>query len=482
MKEIKYLKPFGRMCITLGMLPSSYKESLTYEEQLLWLFNYFEKTLIPAIDENAEALKELQVYYEELKSYVEHYFDNLDVQTEIDNKLDEMAEQGQLADIIAQYLGLAGVLAFDTLEDLEEATNIVDGSIALILGKDEFNDGKSTYYKIREIKNSDVVDGDNLIAIDYDDQLVGEKIKNTIYVHQVDGAPTKKNIYVDSVNGNDNNSGTTIITPLKTLDKVFEKFLNKGNLVLRIFMSPGTYSFNRYTMNASAIHFFHLGNTNDDVIINFTNPYYSGVDYYNIAFYNCHINFHGNNSNQKLILNGGTSCSEIYIEGGSFVFANCEINDMKVTNYGSYIGASATKFPEINGRSGNFYLYSSSEIGTSYLINCKVDINEGIFNPSLNVNNNSGYYIHSLGSDIVIHGTTYIDNTNAPVKNGFIRVQGGKLVLESILNQMGSETFTGNVDIVDSILIASQTRYDSMKALANSVVVDSQSITSTLTL
>ena len=55
--------------------------------------------------------------FNELEKYVDDYFADLDVQEEINNKLDEMAESGELTDIIAQYLDLAGVLAFDTIAD-----------------------------------------------------------------------------------------------------------------------------------------------------------------------------------------------------------------------------------------------------------------------------------------------------------------------------------------------------------------------------
>ena len=103
MIKIDKLNPFGRLCVTLGMLPSSYKESLTYEEQLLWMLNYIEKTLIPTINNNAQAVEELQTLYLELKSYVDSYFKNLDVQEQINKKLDEMAQDGTLAAIIEDY-------------------------------------------------------------------------------------------------------------------------------------------------------------------------------------------------------------------------------------------------------------------------------------------------------------------------------------------------------------------------------------------
>ena len=80
MIKIDKLNPFGRLCITLGMLPSPYKESLTYEEQLLWMLNYIEKTLIPTINNNAQVVEELQALYLELKSYVDSHFENLNVQ------------------------------------------------------------------------------------------------------------------------------------------------------------------------------------------------------------------------------------------------------------------------------------------------------------------------------------------------------------------------------------------------------------------
>lgn len=102
LKNVQNLKPFTKFCCTIGNLPSSYLVSMTYEEQLLWLCDYLEKTVIPTVNNNAEAVKELQDLYIQLKSYVDNYFQNLDVQNEINNKLDEMARDGTLAKIINQ--------------------------------------------------------------------------------------------------------------------------------------------------------------------------------------------------------------------------------------------------------------------------------------------------------------------------------------------------------------------------------------------
>lgn len=97
------LPPFKKMCITIGNLPSSFMESMTYYECLCWLYEYFEKTLLPAINTNSEAITELQNAFTTLKNYIDNYFENLDVQEEINNKLDEMASDGTLESIIDEY-------------------------------------------------------------------------------------------------------------------------------------------------------------------------------------------------------------------------------------------------------------------------------------------------------------------------------------------------------------------------------------------
>ena len=173
--NVRKLRPFTRFIYTIGELPSSYLMSMTYEEQLIWFCNYLEKTVIPAINNNGQAVEELQNLFTELQSYVNSYFDNLDVQEEINNKLDDMAEHGELTDIIAQYLGLAGVLAYDTKADMKNAENIANGSIMKTLGSSTMTDGGGRFYKAREIENTDVIDDVNIIAL-HDPTLVAELI------------------------------------------------------------------------------------------------------------------------------------------------------------------------------------------------------------------------------------------------------------------------------------------------------------------
>lgn len=103
-QEVENLPPFPHFCYTIGMIPTSYKNSLTYEEQLMWLCDFLENTVIPTVNNNGKAVTELQNLYIQLHTYVDNYFTNLDVQEEINNKLDAMAADGSLDNIFQPYL------------------------------------------------------------------------------------------------------------------------------------------------------------------------------------------------------------------------------------------------------------------------------------------------------------------------------------------------------------------------------------------
>lgn len=113
---------------------------------------------------------------ESLTDFVSNYFDNLDVQEEINNKLNEMAEDGTLQEIITSYLNVNGILAFNTVNDMKNATNLINGSFVKTFGKNNLNDGLGRFYKIREITNTDVIDNINIIPINTNNTLVAELI------------------------------------------------------------------------------------------------------------------------------------------------------------------------------------------------------------------------------------------------------------------------------------------------------------------
>ena len=154
-------------------IPAVYDNTMTYYEELCAMISYLEKQVTPAVNANTTGLAAL-------KKYVEDYFKDLDIQTEIDNKLDEMAESGQLAEIIAQYIELNGVLAYDTKTQLKAANNLVNGSICETLGATNITDGKGSLYKIRTITSSDVVDDENIVALTNYPTLIAQRTNKVI--------------------------------------------------------------------------------------------------------------------------------------------------------------------------------------------------------------------------------------------------------------------------------------------------------------
>lgn len=137
----------------------------------------------------------------DLQNYVNNYFDNLDIQEEVNNKLNEMVESGELAELISQYLESKAVIGFNTTSALSQATNLVNGSIARTLGRNQYNDGYGAFYKIRQRTNSDTPDGYNIIVLTNTENLVAERILNQSIINLENEVeelkePTKKYLFV----------------------------------------------------------------------------------------------------------------------------------------------------------------------------------------------------------------------------------------------------------------------------------------------
>lgn len=103
LNKVEILPPFKNFFATVGNIPSSYQESMTYYEMLQWFCNYLENTVIPTLNNNGQSVIELQNLFTQLHDYVEKYFNDLDVQEEINNKLDIMASDGTLNELLLPY-------------------------------------------------------------------------------------------------------------------------------------------------------------------------------------------------------------------------------------------------------------------------------------------------------------------------------------------------------------------------------------------
>ena len=122
MGNYKSLQPFRYWC--QKVLPLVYDDSLSYYELLCKVVDYLNKTM-----EDVETLhgdvNNLHTAYEELQNYVNTYFSSLDVQQEINNKLDNMATSGELTTIITPFLENALSPVFvDSTEEMKDKTKL----------------------------------------------------------------------------------------------------------------------------------------------------------------------------------------------------------------------------------------------------------------------------------------------------------------------------------------------------------------------
>ena len=187
MKELKSLPKIIHQCMTIGEIPTSYKYSLTYEEQLMWFCKFLQDEVIPVVNNNSDAVQELQ-------NYVATFFDNLDVQEEVNTKLDEMAGSGELEELIAEYLNTKAIIGFETKSEMKAGTNFIVGTIVKTLGNTNALTGDGHYYKVRTLTSGDVIDDDNIIALTNFPTLIAEKIPD-YYLNQL--ASTISNIQDD---------------------------------------------------------------------------------------------------------------------------------------------------------------------------------------------------------------------------------------------------------------------------------------------
>lgn len=127
--DVKNLQPIQKFAMSIGAIPESYLLSLTFQELALWLCDYLKNTVIPTINNNSDAVSELQQLYIQLKNYVDNYFNNLDVQDEINNKLDDLVDDGTLTNLIKNYVNPFIDEQNSNIENFKETINLNINSI-----------------------------------------------------------------------------------------------------------------------------------------------------------------------------------------------------------------------------------------------------------------------------------------------------------------------------------------------------------------
>ena len=173
-EDLKILTPFKMQVLTNFPYIEADFDALTNYQLLCKVVEYL-NNVITNENEVTKQVTGLYNAYVSLQNYVNTYFDNLDLQPIVDNKLDEMAEDGTLADMIAEYIKMQGQLVYNNVNEMKNAENIQNGSFLKTYGFYSYNDGGGSLYKARAITNEDVIDNVSIIAL-HDNTLVAELI------------------------------------------------------------------------------------------------------------------------------------------------------------------------------------------------------------------------------------------------------------------------------------------------------------------
>lgn len=135
-------------------------DALTDYELFCKMLEYMKKSL-EKINDFQNEINGFEIKLNEFQ----HYFDNLDVTEEVNAKLDEMADDGTLTELIAEYLQLTTTYTYNNVSEMKSSENLVNGCFARTSGYHTYNDGGGAFYKIRTITSEDDIDEMFIIAL-----------------------------------------------------------------------------------------------------------------------------------------------------------------------------------------------------------------------------------------------------------------------------------------------------------------------------
>lgn len=155
---------FRRFPKSIGELPTSYRESISYEEQILWLCNFIEKEILPSIDISQKTVEELKSAFDSLQKEVEKTFSDFEIDIN-QVKVYSDVQNELLKDLIENQIRLLN-LRFDNIPDTLLVWNPTNGT------QDNLNDTLNDIYSQTRVGALTAQEYDNLelTATNYDDR------------------------------------------------------------------------------------------------------------------------------------------------------------------------------------------------------------------------------------------------------------------------------------------------------------------------
>lgn len=397
-----------------------------YDYKRLCPFKWFVLENFPFIEEDFDALTNWQLFCKlgkEMNKIIDSlnqmgiavenisdYFDNLDVQEEINNKLDEMAESGELAEIINIFIANTP-LTFNTVADMVASTNLTEGAKVKTYGYYSLNDNGGADYLVRAKTGEDTENG--AIIFLSDENLVAEIVAKD---------------YVNTLQFGCKNNGVNDTTT------EMQNFINYlQNKEITGIVKEGTYICNS---SLSITNSIHLVGENKPVIKHTalsTDTDHIAITGDNIKIENIHFRNQGHRTN--IIMDNDTFAGRlISISNASNIeFNNCKFTDIYsygvIVSYTNNIKFSECEFINATYNMLQFYqetenifvdrclfdgVYSSNSAGNAYLIATGVTNYDTLYNfrtKNLNITN-SKFKNNLFWEGIDTHGceNCYIGN------------------------------------------------------------------------
>lgn len=134
-EDYKELTPFKRFVLQSFPWINENFDALTNYELMGKIIEYL-NTVIDNENALETNMKNLYDAFTSLHDYVSNYFDNLDVQNEINEKLDSMVEDGTLTNLIGEYINYQIIPLINAQnEDIDDFKKDVNSSISTINSK-----------------------------------------------------------------------------------------------------------------------------------------------------------------------------------------------------------------------------------------------------------------------------------------------------------------------------------------------------------
>lgn len=214
-KEYSNLTPFRYWCY--HVIPLVYDDSLSYYELLCKVYYY----LNSMIDDNKKMIEAIA----ELKEYVDNYFDNLNVTQMINDKLDEMASDGTLDEIINQHI-------FGDIQDNLDKLNSTVHYYFI---------GGNASQPCGESMIMDLGDG-SCIIFDFGNQYSANYIRSILNDHNITTikAVVISHYHADHIGGSDFSAMTTIIHDFTVAENA-KAYLPHHNIELGNWVGDGSW-------------------------------------------------------------------------------------------------------------------------------------------------------------------------------------------------------------------------------------------------